>query len=125
MWYLIGMAVCLCLFILLPFVRFRNYFNQVLKEPNIKQVPVFTLLWNHILTSIFEFNVSYNKYRNNVLCYKEIDTEGIMFTVLFSIVLIAIWIIVLPVWCIIYLWTLVISLIEQHIKQKIENAQNE
>lgn len=125
MWYLIGMAVCLCIFMLLPFVRFRNYFNQVLKEPNIKQVPIFTLLWNHILTSIFEFNVSYNKYRENVLCYKEIDTEGIMFTVLFFIVLIAMWIIVLPVWCIIYLWTLVISLIEQHIKQKIENSQSE
>lgn len=52
MWYLIGMAVCLLVFILLPFIRFRNYFNQVLKEPNIKKVPVFTLLWNHILASI-------------------------------------------------------------------------
>lgn len=124
MWYLIGMAVCLFLLILLPFIRFRNYFNQVLKEPNIKQIPVFTLLWNHILTSIFEFNVNYNKYRENVLCYKEIDTEEICFALLFFVLILVIWIITLPAWCVIYLWTLVISLIEQHIKQKIENAQN-
>lgn len=125
MWYLIGMAVCLCLFILLPFVRFRTYFNQVLKEPNIRKVPIFTLLWNHILTSIFEFNVDYTKYLKNVLCYKQVETEEILFAVLFFIILIAIWIIVLPCWCILYLWTLVMSLIEQYIKQKIENLQNE
>lgn len=125
MWYLIGMAVCLLLFILLPFIRFRNYFNQVLKEPNIKQIPIFTLLWNHILTSIFEFNVSYNKYLENVLQYREIDTEEILLAVLFFVLLIVIWIITLPAWCVLYLWTLIISLIEQRVKQKIENAQNE
>lgn len=125
MWYLIGMAVCLLLFILLPFLRFRNYFNQVLKEPNIKQVPIFTLLWEHTLTSIFEFNVSYNKYQENVLCNKEIDTEEMLLAVIFFILLIAIWIVTLPAWCILYLWTLVMSLIEQHVKQKIKNSQNE
>ena len=125
MWYLIGMAVCLFLFILLPFIRFRDSFNQVLKEPNIKRVPIFTLLWNHILTSIFEFNVDYNKYRDNVLCYRELGTEEFVFGVLFLLALVGIWIITLPAWCILYLWTLVMSLIEQHIKQKIENAQNE
>ena len=85
MWYLIGMAVCLCIFILLPFVRFRTYFNQVLKEPNIKQVPIFTLLWEHTLTSIFEFNMSYNKYRESVLCNKEIDTGEMLLAVVFFI----------------------------------------
>ena len=125
MWYLIGMAVCLLLFILLPFIRFRKYFNQVLKEPNIKQIPIFTLLWEHTLTSIFEFNVNYNKYRENVLCYKEMDTDEMLLAVVFFILLIAIWIVTLPTWCILYLWTLVISLVEQRVKQKIENSQNE
>lgn len=125
MWYLIGMAVCLLLFILLPFLRFRKYFNQVLKEPSIKYVPIFTLLWQHTLTSIFEFNVSYNKYRENVLCNKEIDTDEMLLAVIFFILLIAIWIITLPAWCILYLWALVISLVEQRVKQKIENPQSE
>lgn len=125
MWYLVGMVVCLFLLTLLPFIRFRNYFNQALKEPNIKQVPIFTLLWEHTLTSIFEFNVSYNKYQENVIQHKEIDTEEMLLAVIFFILLIAIWIVTLPAWCILYLWTLVMSLIEQRVKQKIENAQNE
>ena len=100
-------------------------FNQVLKEPNIKRVPIFTLLWNHILTSIFEFNVDYNKYRDNVLCYKELDTEEFVFGVFLFLALVGIWIVTLPAWCILYLWALVMSLIAQYIKQKIENAQNE
>jgi uncharacterized membrane protein len=125
MWYFPGMAVCLFLLTLLPFIRFRNYFNQVLKEPDIKKVPTFTLLWNHILISIFEFNVSYNKYRENVLQYREVDTEEILLAVLFLILLIVIWVVTLPAWCVLYLWTLVISLVERRVKQKIENAQNE
>ena len=125
MWYLIGMAVCLLIFILLPFIRFRTYWNQLLQDSDIKYAPIIRVIWEHAVTSIFECPTNYKQYKKRVIIHRDIDSYEMIISVAFLSFTILFWPITLFILLLVYFFNWSLRKIEQKIKQQIESERNE
>lgn len=91
MWYLIGMLVTLACFIILPFVRYQEYWSNILHTIDVKK-NLWECLWGHIIVCLFlPISLDYTEYQ------KEVCECGTAFPVFWSILAIlalsVIWII--------------------------------
>lgn len=111
MWYLIGILVTLVCFIIIPFVRYQEYWNSILHTIDVKK-NLWKCLWGHIIVCLFlPISLDYTEYQ------KEICECGTIFSVFWVIVAIlalsVIWIVTV---------TAIIGLfIVRYIKKSIED----
>lgn len=93
MWYLIGMLLCVAYFIVMPFVRYKESWNNLLKTINIQQ-DLWHVIFGHFIVSLIPIPIKYEEYCDAVLTWD----DGLSFWgwvgILAAIVLL--WIIVIP-----------------------------
>lgn len=66
MWYLIGMLLCVAYFIIMPFVRYKESWNNLLKTINI-QKDLWGAIFGHFIISLLPLPVNYEEYCYTVL----------------------------------------------------------
>ena len=111
MWYLIGMLVTLACFIIVPFVRYREYWNSILCTIDVKK-NLWECLWGHIIVCMFlPISLNYTEYQ------KEVCECGTVFPVFW---------VILAILALSVVWILTVSaligfLIVCYIKKSIED----
>lgn len=117
MWYLIGMLVTLACFIILPFVRYREYWNSTLRTIDVKK-NLWACLWGHIIICMLPISLNYTEYQ------KEVCECGTIFPVFWTIVAIlvlsAIWIVTVSV----IIGFLIVCYIKKSIEDYFESKVN-
>ena len=66
MWYLIGMLLCVAYFIVMPFVRYKESWNNLLKTINIQQ-DLWRAIFGHFIVSSIPVRANYEDYCESVL----------------------------------------------------------
>lgn len=127
MWYLYGLIISFLVFIILPIVRYRSYWNRVLKEPKAQNQESLDLLGEHIVCSFFTFRrLTYEEYKGRLLHPISVDTSDICLFISLFLLLITVWMITFPVLIIIWIISTLIKFLQRSIDEKIEaNSQNE
>ena len=110
MWYLIGMLVTLACFIILPFVRYQEYWNNILHTIDIKK-NLWECLWGHIIICMLPVSLNYTGYQ------KEVCECGTIFPVYLVILVI----LVLSVIWIVTVSAIIVLFIVRYIKKSIED----
>lgn len=127
MWYLYGLIISFLVFTILPFVRYRSYWNRVLKNPRAQNQHSLDMLGEHIVCSFFIFKrLTYEDYKERVLCAGSFDTFDLSLFIIMFLLLIIIWVITLPLLIIIWIVSAIVKLLQRSIDNKIQaNLQNE
>ena len=93
MWYLIGMLLCVAYFIVMPFVRYKESWNNLLKTINIKK-DLWGAIFGHFIISVIPMSVNYDEYCDAVLNWNDSFSFWAWLGILAAITLL--WIIVIP-----------------------------
>lgn len=127
MWYLYGLLISFLLITILLTVRYRSYWNRVLKDPKAQNQESLDMLGEHIIRSLYVFKrLTYEEYRAEVLHPASMDTFDLCMVILLFVILIAAWVITLPLLAIIWIISTLIKLLKRSIDKKIQaNSQNE
>lgn len=127
MWYLYGLLISLLVFIILPIVRYRSYWNRVLKDPRAQNQNSLDMLGEHIVCSFFICKrLTYEDYRGRVLYAGAFDAFDLCLFIFMFLLLTVIWMITLPLLVIIWIVSAVIKFLQRSIDRKIQaNSQNE
>lgn len=127
MWYLYGLLISLLVFIILPIVRYRSYWNRVLKDPKAQNQNSLDMLGEHIVCSFFICKrLTYEDYRGRVLYAGAFDTFDLCLFIFMFLLLTVIWMITLPLLIIIWIVSAIVKLLQRSIDRKIQaNSQNE
>ena len=127
MWYLYGLLINLLVFIILPIVRYRSYWNRVLKDPRAQNQNSLDMLGEHIVCSFFICKrLTYEDYRGRVLYAEAFDAFDLCLFIFMFLLLTVIWMITLPLLVIIWIVSAVIKFLQRSIDRKIQaNSQNE
>lgn len=117
MWYLIGMLVTLACFIIIPFARYREYWNSILYTIDVKK-NLWECLWGHIIVCMLPVPLDYTEYQKEVC---ECGTIFPVFWVIFAIlVLSAIWILTVSA----LIGFLIVCYIKKSIEEYFESKVN-
>ena len=65
MWYLIGLIICLAYIIIMPFVRYKEYWHTLIPTFG-EYINVWNTLFGHFLACILPVNLTYNDYSHIV-----------------------------------------------------------
>lgn len=127
MWYLYGLLISFLVFIILPFVRYRSYWNRVLKDPRAQNQHSLDMLGEHIVCSFFIFKrLTYEAYKEKVLYAGSFDAFDLCLFIVMFLLLIVVWMITLPLLVIIWIVSAIVKLLQRSIDKKIQaNSQNE
>lgn len=127
MWYLYGLIISFLVFIILPIVRYRSYWNRVLKDPKAQDQHSLDMLGEHIICSFFIFKrLTYEDYRKRVLDPESLDTFDLCVFIFLFVILIIAWMITIPLLAIIWIVSIFINFLQKKIDKKIEaNSQSE
>ena len=115
MWYLIGLFICLAYIIIMPFVRYKEYWNVLIPTFG-EKIEVWNTLFGHFLACILPTNLTYNDYSHIV----GDDYSGGYALMLLSILLgcILLWFIAIPIMLIIIVFLSIKTVIENYIKDQ-------
>lgn len=120
MWYLIGMLLCVAYFLVMPFVRHKESWNNLLKTINIEK-DLWHAIFGHFLISLIPLPASYDEYCDAVLNWDDSLSFWGWIGVLVAIVLL--WIIAVPIGIIILAFFFVKCGVEYYFEIKVN--QNE
>lgn len=115
MWYLIGLFICLAYIIIMPFVRYKEYWNVLIPTFG-ENIAVWNTLFGHFIVCILPTNLDYNEYSQLV---GDDYSEGcglILLAILLGCILL--WFIAIPVIFIIIIFLAVKTVIENYIKDQ-------
>lgn len=116
MWYLIGMLLCVAYFIVMPFVRYRESWNNLLKTINIQE-DLWYAIFGHFIVSLIPLPIDYDDYCDSVLNWDDPLSFWGWLGILVAITLL--WIIVIPLGIILMLVLFVKFGIEEYFENKI------
>lgn len=127
MWYLYGLIISFLIFIILIVVRYRSYWNRVLKDPKAQNRESLDMLGEHIMRSLYIFKrYTYEEYRAEVLHPAPMDACDLCLFIFMFLILLVGWIITIPVCIIIWIVATLIKFLKRRIDKKIEaNSQSE
>ena len=127
MWYLYGLIISFLIFIILIIVRYRSYWNRVLKDPKAQNRESLDMLGEHIMRSLYIFKrYTYEEYRAEVLHPAPMDACDLCLFIFMFLILLVGWIITIPVCIIIWIVATLIKFLKRSIDRKIEaNSQSE
>ncbi len=127
MWYLYGLLISFLVFTILPFVRYRSYWNRVLKDPKAQNQHSLDMLGEHIVCSFFIFKrLTYEDYKSRILYAGSFDTFDLCLFIFMFLLSTGVWMITLPLLIIIWVISVFIKFLQRSIDKKIEaNSQNE
>ena len=115
MWYLIGLIVCLAYFIIIPFVRYRESWNNNLKTANLP-TDLWFVIFGHFLISLLPLPLDYTEYQQAVWNWDDIASFGGWILILLGITLL--WFIAIPFLIGITIGLLIKFGVEDYFKQK-------
>ena len=121
MWILIGI-IYLLIVILIPLLRYRSYWNKVLKDPMAKHRDPLYMMAEHFWLSMFDI-VDYNIYAYRVLRVPDRDTCSIMGIIIGVFFSLPIFFITIPLYILYWIGYCLIKLIRKRVKNKIELYQ--
>lgn len=127
MWYLYGLIISFLIFTILPIVRYRSYWNRVLKDSKAQDQHSLDMLGEHLMCSFFSFKrLTYECYKSRVLYAGEYDAFDLCFFIFLFLLLIVGWMITIPILIIIWVVSILINLLQKSIDKKIKaNSQSE
>lgn len=115
MWYLIGLFICLAYVIVMPFVRYKEYWNVLIPTFG-ENIAVWNTLFGHFMACILPIKLDYNEYSQLV---GDDYSEGcglILLAILLGCILI--WFIAIPIILIIVIFLIIKRVIENCIKDQ-------
>lgn len=116
MWYLIGMLLCVAYFIVMPFVRHKESWNNLLKTINI-QKDLWHVIFGHFIISLLPIPVSYDGYCDAVLNWD--DSISFWGWIGILVIITLLWIIAIPAIIIFLLFLFIKFGIEEYFETKI------
>lgn len=120
MWYLIGMLLCVVYFIVMPFVRHKESWNNLLKTINI-QKDLWGAIFGHFIISLIPIPVNYDEYCDAVLNWDDSISFWGWLGILLAITLL--WIIAIPCGVIFLLFLFIKFGIEEYFETKINKNE--
>lgn len=115
MWYLIGLFICLAYVIIMPFVRYKEYWHTLIPTFG-EYIKVWNTLFGHFLACILPYNLNYNEYSHLV---GDDYSGGCALMLLFILIAcISLWFIAIPVIFIIIIFLAIKTTIENYIKDQ-------
>lgn len=121
MWYLIGMLLCVAYFVIMPFVRYRESWSNLLKTINIQQ-DLWYAIFGHFLISLIPLSASYDEYCEAVLDWDDSILFWGWIGILLAIVLL--WIVAIPLGIILILFFAVKCGVEYYFETKLNNNES-
>lgn len=121
MWYLIGMLLCIAYFIVMPFVRYKESWNNLLKTINI-QKDLWGAIFGHFIMSVIPVSVNYDEYCDAVLNWDDASSFCGWIGILVAIVLL--WIVVVPLGIILILFFAIKCRVEYYFETKINKNES-
>lgn len=115
MWYLIGLIICLAYIIIMPFVRYKEYWHTLIPTFG-EYINVWNTLFGHFLACILPVNLTYNDYSHIV---GDDYSEGcalILLVILLACILL--WFIAIPIIFIVIILLTIKTVIENYIKDQ-------
>lgn len=115
MWYLIGLLICLAYIIIMPFVRYKEYWHTLIPTFG-EKIEVWNTLFGHFFACILPTNLNYIDYSHIV----GDDYSGGCALMLLAIILTCIlgWFIAIPIVLIIIIFLAIKTVIENYIKDQ-------
>lgn len=120
MWYLIGMLLCVAYFIIMPFVRHKESWNNLLKTINIQQ-DLWHTIFGHFLISLIPVPASYEEYCDAVSNWDDCISFWRWIGILVAIVLL--WIITIPLGIILTIFLFIKCGVEYYFETKINKNE--
>ena len=115
MWYLIGLFICLACIIIMPFIRYKEYWDVLIPTFG-EKIEVWNTLFGHFLACILPTNLTYNEYSQLVGDDYSDGCALILLAILLGCILI--WFIAIPVILIIIIFLAIKTVIENCIKDQ-------
>lgn len=119
MWYLIGIIIYLLISILVPLLRYRSYWNKVLKDPRVQNSDPLYMMAEHFWLSMFEI-VDYDVYSHRILQLPDYDTPNIMLIIIGILLSSPMFFINIPLYILYWIGYYLVKLIRKSVKDKIE-----
>lgn len=116
MWYLIGMLLCVAYFIIMPFVRHKESWSNLLKTINIQE-DLWHAIFGHFIVSLIPLPTSYEEYCDAALNWDDSLSFWAWIGILVAIMLL--WIIVIPLGIVFILFWVVKCGVEDYFETKI------
>lgn len=121
---LIGIIIYLLIVILIPLLRYRSYWNKVLKNPMAKRRDPLYMIAEHFWISMFDI-VDYNVYAYRVLQVPDHDTCSIIGIIIGVLLSTPIFFITIPLYILYWVGYYLVKLIRKRVKDKIEFYEEE
>lgn len=115
MWYLIGLIICLAYIIIVPFVRYKEYWNILIPTFG-EKIEVWNTLFGHFLACILPANLTYNDYSHMVGDDYSDGCALMLLAILLGCILL--WFIAIPFIFIIIVFLAIKTVIENYIKDQ-------
>lgn len=116
MWYLIGMLLCVAYCIIMPFVRHKESWNNLLKTINI-QKDLWHAIFGHFIISLIPLPADYEEYCDAVLNWDDSISFWGWVGILVAIILL--WIITIPIGIIFLIFLFIKFGVEYYFETKI------
>ena len=116
MWYLIGMLLCVAYFIIMPFVRHKESWNNLLKTINIQE-DLWYAIFGHFIMSLIPLPVTYEEYCEAVLNWDDCISFWGWIGILAAITLL--WIVAIPLGILFMLFLFIKFGIENYFETKL------
>ena len=115
MWYLIGLFICLAYIIVMPFIRYKEYWNVLIHTFG-EHIDVWNTLFGHFLACILPANLTYNEYSRIV--GDDYSEGGALLISAILLVCILGWFIAIPIVLIIIVFLSIKTVIENYVKNQ-------
>lgn len=115
MWYLIGLFICLAYIIVMPFIRYKEYWNTLIRTFG-EKIEVWNTLFGHFLACILSTNLTYNEYSRIV--GDDYSEGGALLISAILLVCILGWFIAIPIVLIIIVFLSIKTVIENYVKNQ-------
>lgn len=121
MWYLIGMLLCVAYCIIMPFVRHKESWNNLLKTINI-QKDLWHAIFGHFIISLIPLPADYGEYCDAVLNWDDSISFWGWVGILVAIILL--WIITIPIGIIFLIFLFIKFGVEYYFETKINKNES-
>ena len=112
MWYLIGLFICLAYVIVMPFIRYKEYWNTLICTFG-EKIEVWNTLFGHFVASIVPYNLDYNDYSRIV--DDDYSNGNALFVLTVVLLCILGWFIVVPLAFLVIIFLIIKRVIENFI----------
>ena len=115
MWYLIGLFICLAYVIVMPFIRYKEYWNTLIRTFG-EKIEVWNTLFGHFSASIIPYNLDYNDYSRIV--GDDYSNGNALFVLTVVLICVLGWFIVIPLTFLVIIFLIIKRVIENCIKDQ-------